>query len=144
MYLHSTPFIDNERQQIYVATEGGIANRRGDIVCLDINTATTKWVFPTKHVVPCSPTLINNMVICGSNDGNLYSLDPNTGELIWVLYNIGEVKGQAAQLDQVIIVTVQSGKIYGIDYNGKILWKRSCGTASHHQFLQVHYVHRLV
>lgn len=144
MFLHSTPYIDILRQQIYVATEGGIGNRRGDIVCLDLNTASTKWIFPTEHVVPCSPNLINDMVICGSNDKNLYSLDPVSGELLWALYNIGEVKGQPVLLESTIIVTVETGKIYGIDFNGRILWKRSCGTTSRHQFLQVHNVHNLV
>lgn len=144
MYLHSTPYIDTDRQQIYVATEGGIKNRRGDIVCIDLNTATTKWIFPTNHVVPCSPNLINNMVICGSNDRHLYSLDPDSGELIWALYNIGEVKGQASCLEDVIIVTVETGKIYGISFDGKILWKRSCGRSSSHQFLQVHQTYKLV
>ena len=144
MYLHSTPYIDLERQQVYIGTEGGLTNRRGDIICIDINTATTKWIFPTKHVVPASPMLINDMVVCGSNDGNLYSLDPITGELIWMLYNIGEVKGQPAQLDDIIVVTVESGKIYGIDFDGKILWKRSCGVMSRHQFLQVHDKSKLV
>ena len=144
VFLHSTPCIDTDRQQIYIGTEGGLIHRRGDILCIDLNTATTKWIFPTKHVVPASPALINDMVICGSNDGNLYSLDPVTGEANWIVYNVGEVKGKPAQLDNIIVVTVESGKIYGIDFDGKILWKRSCGVMSRHQFLQVHDKSKLV
>jgi len=144
MYLHCTPYVDIERQQVYIGTEGGLKNRRGDIVCIDLNTASTKWIFPTKHVVPCSPALINNMVVCGSNDENLYALDPSTGELIWALYKIGEVKGRAAQLGNIIVVTTETGKIYGIDFNGVMLWQRTCGILSKHQFLEVHKEYGLV
>lgn len=144
MFLHSTPWIDLVRNQVYVATEGGISNQRGDIVCLDLETATTIWSFATNHVVPCSPILINDLVICGSNDHNLYALDPATGELKWMLENIGEVKGRATCIDTTIIITVERGKIYGIDFDGNILWKRSCGIMSKHQFLQVHKEYGLV
>lgn len=144
LYLHSTPYIDLKRKQIYIATEGGIANQRGDIVCLDLETATTKWIFKTKHVVPCSPNLINNMVICGSNDANLYSLDPETGELLWMIENIGEVKGCVNYIDDIIVVSIQAGKLFGIDYNGRILWERTCGEKTPHQFLEVHRSYGLV
>jgi outer membrane protein assembly factor BamB/orotate phosphoribosyltransferase len=138
MFIHSVPFIDNERNQLYVATEGGIKNHRGDIVCLAMDNATTKWMYPTTEVNPASPRLIYDMVICGSNDKNLYSLNPDTGKLNWIVENIGELKGQVNYIDEIIVVTNQEGKIYGISLTGEILWCKPCGTKTPHQYLQVH------
>ena len=143
MYLHSVPHIDYNR--LYVATEGGINLARGDIVCLDNRTGNTIWRYETRGgVIPCSPNLLHNMVICGSNNGNLYSLNPLTGQLNWVVEGIGEIKGRANTIDDVIVVTTEDGKIYGISLTGDTLWQKTCGTHSIHQFLQVHNIHKLV
>jgi hypothetical protein len=144
LYLHSAVCIDTERSQLYVGTEGGLQYKRGDIVCLDLKTGNTKWRFKTKHVAVCTPVLINGMVISGSNDKNLYSLNPESGEQNWVIKNIGEVKGRVAQLDDVIFATTQNGYIHAIDFDGNIIWKRTCGIQSHHQFLNVHKEYGLV
>ena len=135
-YIHSSPCIDEINQQVYVGTEGGINNRRGDIVCLDLNTSQVKWRYQTKHVVAASPSLINNMVVCGSNDENLYAINNLTGELIWCVNDVGEIKGRVVSIDNIIIACNQSGVSYGIDFSGKILWKTSIGNSSIHQFLQ--------
>lgn len=138
MFIHSVPCIDLERGQLYIGTEGGIQNGRGDIVCLDLNTGYRKWAHPTKQVIPAAPNLIFGMVICGSNDANVYALDPVTGNSIWILENLGEVKGKVNYIDDVIIISNQTGKLYGVNVQGKILWTRNSGTATHHQYLPVH------
>ena len=138
MFIHSTPYIDLDRNQLYVGTEGGLQNKRGDIVCLDLEDGTTKWITPTKHVVPASPELIHGMVICGSNDGKLYALDPVTGIPKWIIRDIGVIKGKANYIDDVIVVCPENGKIVGIDVKGKILWHRNCGKSTYHQYLNVH------
>lgn len=134
-FVHSAPYIDQDNQQIYIATEGGINNHRGDIVCLDLQTSQTKWRYATNQVVPCSPTLINGMVICGSNDENLYAIDHKSGYILWVIKSIGEIKGRVCDVDGVIIVSNETGVVYGIDYSGNILWQKSIGTLSHHQMI---------
>jgi outer membrane protein assembly factor BamB/orotate phosphoribosyltransferase len=137
MFMHGTPWIDEQRQQIYLGTEGGIQNRRGDIVCLDLETARTKWVFPTQHVIPCSPSLVGNNVVCGSNDGYLYSINADTGKFVFSL-KTGEVKGRVNYIDDIILACSEDGKLHGISQDGAILWTRSCGTTSRHQFLPVY------
>lgn len=134
-FLHSTPFINIEKREIYIATEGGLSNKRGDIVGLDLDTAAVKWRVPTNHVVPASPYLFENQIICGSNDNWIYSV--TDGILNWKT-NIGTFKGRANSIDEVIIATADSGKIFGLDRDGKILWKHSCGRMVRHQFLPVH------
>lgn len=138
MFIHSVPCIDLARKQLYIGTEGGIQNGRGDIVCLDLDTGMRKWAHPTKQVIPAAPNLIFDMVICGSNDANVYALDPDTGQSIWTLEQLGEVKGKINYIDDVIIISNQTGKLFGVDRQGKILWTRNSGTSTHHQYLPVH------
>ena len=138
MFIHSVPYIDTERNQLYIGTEGGIQNKRGDIVCLDITTGETKWRQPTEDVVPASPILYKDMVICGSNDGHLYALDPVSGTVIWKTKNLGVVKGRPNFINNTLLVSTQNGKLHGLDTKGKVLWSRSCGKSTHHQFLSVH------
>ena len=137
MFMHGSPWIDLDRRQLYIGTEGGIPNKRGDIVCLDLDTAQTKWIYPTNHVIPASPRLINNIVVCGSNDGNLYAVCADNGQLIFKL-PIGVVKGRINYIDDVLIASTEDGKIYGISIDGDILWTRNCGTSCHHQYVPVH------
>lgn len=137
MFLHGSPWIDEKNNQIYIGTEGGISNKRGDIVCLNLETGNTKWRYPTNHVIPCSPRLIDNQVICGSNDGFLYSLNCVDGTLNFKIFT-GEVKGRVNFINDVILATNENGKLYGISKTGNILWTRNCGSLSPHQFLPVH------
>jgi outer membrane protein assembly factor BamB len=94
--------------------------------------------------VPCSPNLIFGQVICGSNDRNLYSINPSNGLLNWKLEDVGEIKGRASYIDDVILVSNERGKLYGVSLEGKILWVRSTGTFTHHQFLEVNQEEGLV
>jgi len=142
-FLHSTSFIDQFRNCLYIGTEGK-KGKSGNIVCVDLDTAQTKWIFKTNDQIPCSPTLIDNKVICGSNDENLYAVDPDTGEPVWMVEKIGAIKGRAAFIEDVILVSTETGKLIGIGQDGKVLWARTCGTKTRHQFLQVHEKLRLV
>ena len=128
----------SERNQLYIGTEGGIQNKRGDIACLDITTGETKWRQPTEDVVPASPILYKDMVICGSNDGHLYALDPVSGTVIWKTKNLGVVKGRPNFINNTLLVSTQNGKLHGLDTKGNVMWSRSCGKSTHHQFLSVH------
>ena len=139
MFMHGIPYIDKNRSKIYLGTEGGTWKERGDIICLDLITGDTLWRTPTQHVIPCSPNIINNLVICGSNDHHLYALDPDTGEPHWILTHIGEVKGRVNQIGETLIAATEQGWLYGIDTEfGNIKWKRPCGRSTRHQFLPVH------
>lgn len=134
-FLHSTPVISEEKQELYVATEGGIQNKRGDIVALDLMSGTLKWRVPTKDVVPASPYIYKDQVLCGSNDGYLYSV--TNGVLNWKI-KLGVIKGKINSINSTLIASTENGKLYGLDEHGKILWTRSTGTSTRHQFVQVH------
>ena len=53
--------------------------------CLDLTSGQTLWSFFTGAPVRLAPTVHNNAVYFGSDDGFAYSLDAETGSLIWKL-----------------------------------------------------------
>lgn len=133
MFLHSTPFVTNGK--IYIGTEGGLQYKRGDIVCQDLVTGQVSWRFPTGDVIPASPIVFSDQVICGSNDGYLYSI--TNGLLNWSLY-LGVIKGRPNFIDNILIVSTEDGNLFGLDQHGKPLWQRTTGTRTIHQFLPRH------
>ena len=144
MFIHSSPCISPDRQQLYIGTEGGIQNKRGDIACLDLHTGSTLWRYPTQHVIPCSPRLVDSQVICGSNDSNLYSLDADTGELRWCAEGLGEIKGQVGVINDLILASTEQGFLYALSKNGAVVWRRSCGRGARHQFIQTNQALNLI
>lgn len=140
MFLHSTPTISDEKQELYIATEGGIQNKRGDIVAIDVMSGKLKWRVPTQDVVPASPYIYKNQIICGSNDGYLYSI--TDGVLNWKI-NTGVIKGRVNSINSTIIAATENGRLLGIDETGKILWTRTTGTSTRHQFVAIHEKHEL-
>ncbi|NBO99885.1 MAG: hypothetical protein EBU90_07120 [Proteobacteria bacterium] len=135
LFLHSTPWVDEIKREIYIGTEGGLHYKRGDILGMDLDSGVVKWRFPTQDVNPGSPIKIADQVICTSNDGYMYSL--TDGVLNWATY-VGTVKGRPNVIEDVIIIATDEGHLYGLDFKGKFLWSRFCGTRSLHQFLPVH------
>lgn len=53
--------------------------------CLDLTSGKTLWTFFTGAPVRLAPTVSDNAVFFGSDDGFAYSLDAETGALIWKL-----------------------------------------------------------
>lgn len=135
LFIHSTPWINSKDGEIYISTERGTDYKKGDIVCQDLNTGETKWRFPTRNVVPASPLEFKGQVICGSNDGYLYSI--SNGKLNWSIY-LGVIKGRPAIMGDKIIVVSEDGKIIAVSLDGQVLWHRTCGISSLHQFPQVY------
>lgn len=134
-FLHSTPCIDRSNNELYLGTEGGLSYGRGDIVCQDLETGKTKWRVPTRHVIPASPAIFKKQIICGSNDGYLYSV--TAGKLNWSIY-VGVVKGRPSVVKDNIFVSTEDGKIICINEFGQVIWHRTCGVESIHQFLPTH------
>ncbi len=53
--------------------------------CLDLSSGDPKWTFVTDAPVRLAPTVWNNRVYIGSDDGFVYCLGAKNGKLIWKL-----------------------------------------------------------
>jgi len=66
-----------------------VGHLNGNLYCIDTNTGTPSWVFPTGGQVLGSPAVVDGAVYINSNtqgrNGTLYKLNANTGDVIWKL-----------------------------------------------------------
>lgn len=60
---------------------GSSANDK--IYCLDATSGAERWSFFTSGPVRLAPTLFEDKLFCGSDDGAVYCLDRATGRLLW-------------------------------------------------------------
>ena len=54
------------------------------------------WEFTTNGKVDASPSIADEKVFCGSDDGFFYMLKASSGKLLWSYPIGGEIRSQAA------------------------------------------------
>lgn len=53
------------------------------VYCLDADTGRQRWSFTTEGPVRLAPTIVEDRVLCGSDDGHVYCLNARDGGLHW-------------------------------------------------------------
>lgn len=88
----------------------------------------TKWKFKTGGKVFSSPAVINNIILIGSEDKNLYAVDIKTGTQKWKFKTGGAVHSSPAVYDNTIYFGSFDGYYYALDFaTGKQKWKFKTG-----------------
>jgi outer membrane protein assembly factor BamB len=99
-----------------------------------LNEATGKFIWKfdmaAKQAYPwrfdyyySSPTLYENKLIIGGDDGYLYMLNQNDGKQVWKFKSKGIVRGTAAVFDNTVVVGDMDGALYALDIkNGNQKW----------------------
>jgi outer membrane protein assembly factor BamB len=80
LHTYSSPCLGAGR--LYVG-EGLHANFQCRLYCLEANTGTKLWDFPTNGHIESSPCLAEGRVYFASGDDGIYCLDAESGRLIW-------------------------------------------------------------
>ena len=70
--VYATPVIYNDTVVFSSADK--------NIYCFDLKNKISLWTFPTSGRVFAEPTVIEDLLYCGSNDGRLYEIHPQYGE----------------------------------------------------------------
>lgn len=84
-----------------------------------------------------SPTLFDNKLIIGGDDGFLYLLNQGDGKQVWKFKTGGIIRGSAAVANNLALVGDMNGTFYAIDINtGKEKWnfKTAGDTLNNEQF----------
>jgi len=70
-----------------------------------------------------SPTLYEDKMIIGGDDGYLHMLNQSDGKQVWKFKTTGIVRGTAAVVDDVVVVGDMEGVVYALDIrDGKEKW----------------------
>lgn len=105
---------------------------RDTLYALNTNNKSNIWKFPTGGIIRSSPTVFNNLVIFGCDDGKVYAVDKNSGTQAWqydagagvTFYSSPVAKGKF------VYIGCSDGALYALDAaSGLLKWKYQTGNA---------------
>ena len=88
----------------------------GSNLVFNIDKITHKylWIFQTRNNITSSPSLANNVLYVGSDDGLLYAVSAQNGAELWDFATGGAIISSPAYSDGVIYVGSNDGKMYAV------------------------------
>jgi len=81
------------------------------------------WIFEADDAIGSSPVIIDNMVLFGCADGNLYSLNLHTGGVKWMFKQPYAFEAPPAIIDQHVYIGSVEGIMYCLNLaDGSKVW----------------------
>ena len=117
--VHSSPAVDQDL--VY------LANFAGRVFAVDRVRGSAVWSVQTGETVPwewggedwdfflSSPTVVGEILVIGSGDGNVYAFDRLTGNERWRFETQARVRSTPAVADGTVYVGSMDGSLYSID-----------------------------
>jgi outer membrane protein assembly factor BamB len=126
--VHSSPAV--ARGLVVAATLGG------RIFAVNESSGALRWSIQTgatlpKNVSPAgdwdffvsSPVVVDQTIVIGAGDGNVYALDLTTGKERWRVKTGGKMRATPSVKDGVVVVGGWDGRVYAIELaTGKTRW----------------------
>lgn len=140
-WVHSSTTLSADGTKVYIGTEDRNVNEEpyGNVVCLDATSGLEIWRTRFNDLVPCTPHLMGDRIICGSNDNLLTCLNASTGNIWWSIQLNGSIKGKVNNIGNVIAATTENGYFYLIDATtGAINYEVIGAKAFRHNFVAVY------
>jgi outer membrane protein assembly factor BamB len=110
-------FFSDNKQTVYALNE-----KTGRLIWkFDLgNKQSYPWRFDYFY---SSPTLHENKLIIGGDDGYLYLLDQSDGKQVWRFKSKGIIRSSAAVFENTVVVGDMDGRLYAVDIkHGKEKW----------------------
>ena len=94
------------------------------LYALDQNSGTLQWKFKMGEKLPypwrfdyyfSSPTIVDDEIIIGSDDGNLYMLEQKSGTVIWKFKGKGLIRSTASVYKEKVLFGDTDGNLYALD-----------------------------
>lgn len=82
---------------------------------LDMDSGEKEWSFDTGGPVNTSPTVVDDTVLVGSNDGNVYALNAASGSDKWVFETGGRMISSPTAVNSTVFVGSNDGSLYALD-----------------------------
>ena len=126
--VHSSPAV--ARGLVVAATLGG------RIFAVTESSGALRWSIQTgatlpKNISPAgdwdfyvsSPVVVDQTIVIGAGDGNVYALDLTTGKERWRVKTGGKVRATPSVKDGIVVVGGWDGRVYAIELaTGKMRW----------------------
>jgi orotate phosphoribosyltransferase len=138
-WVGSSPTLDDAGETLYIG--GELGENGGSLIALDAASGKRVWETPLNHYVHSAPCIdvVNDRVLVGCNDGNVYACDKSTGRIVWRFNTGGAVKSGAALDGQGnCFFCSTDGNFYAVKAEtGALSWSRRLGRSAYFRPLVV-------
>ena len=120
---HGPPAYDAARGAVYF----GSSDKR--LYAVDLR-GLYLWSYQTGDNVASRPLIVGDVIVFGSEDGNVYGLDVTTGGLMWSTPTGGPIVSSAALAGEVLVIGSDDGMAHALDpATGQEQWTFQAGDA---------------
>ena len=120
--------------KLQLAVAGNVlitADVKGEIRAQDRKTGVALWRVPTKTPITSGPTIINDLILVGTQNGHVLAHDLKDGHIIWDAPVSGEVLAAPQSGKGMIFVHALDGSVTALNLrDGHTVWRYSLNTPS--------------
>ncbi len=124
--VSTSAVVDGVFSQLQPATGYGnvyLAGTSGAVEARNLETGKLSWLTQTEVIIQGGVTVANEMVVVGSQEGDVIALDANSGEELWRNVVSSEVVAPAAIAEGHVVVRTVDGKLFSLNQKtGKREW----------------------
>ena len=118
--------LDKTGRQIRPAYLSGsiyAAEYKGLLVAIDAENGHKLWEIKTELPFTGGPGVSENLLMMGTENGEVFAFDASTGTQLWSATVTSEVLAAPAEADGIVVVRCIDGRVFGLDANtGQRLW----------------------
>lgn len=118
--------LDDAHRQIRPVYEDGniySADFKGVIASLDASNGRKNWEVKTKLPFSGGPGISGNLLLMGTENGEVFAFDATSGSQLWSATVTSEVLAKPVVGDGIVVVRCIDGRIFGLDADtGRRVW----------------------
>ncbi|NRB71130.1 MAG: outer membrane protein assembly factor BamB [Xanthomonadales bacterium] len=118
--------IDDRKQQLRPAYSSGtfwIADYKGRLTSIDAADGAERWELDTELSFSGGPGLTGELVIMGTENGEVHAFQRDSGTPVWIARVSSEVLAPPTAADGIVVVRSIDGRVFGLNAsNGRRLW----------------------
>jgi len=118
--------LDKAGRQLWPTHSSGTlyaADYKGLLMAIDANNGNKRWEIKTKLPFTGGPGISGELLMMGTQDGEVYAFDANSGTQLWSATVTSEVLAAPLESDGIVVVRCIDGRVFGLDADtGRRVW----------------------
>jgi outer membrane protein assembly factor BamB len=99
------------------------ADYKGLLIAVDAESGARRWEIKTKLPFTGGPGISDNLLMMGTENGEVFAFDATTGTQLWSATVTSEVLAAPTAADGIVVVRCIDGRVFGLDADtGQRLW----------------------
>ncbi len=118
--------LDKAGRQLRPAYNSGTiyaADYKGLLLAIDADNGNKRWEIKTDLPFTGGPGISGNLLMMGTENGEVFAFDASTGTQLWSATVTSEVLAAPSEADGIVVVRCIDGRVFGLDPDtGQRLW----------------------